>query len=143
MPSNAGFFVRFFAYIIDSLILFFATLGIRIIGAFSGGYIFSIKLLFNFSFFNIILFLVTSFYFILMTYFTGQTIGKMLLKIKVVNDNYENEGLNIFQIIIRETFAKYLSKFIFFIGFFMIGFDSKKRALHDILCDTRVVYVED
>ena len=36
-------------------------------------------------------------------------------------------------------FANYLSSFIFGIGYIMIAFDEEKRALHDRICDTRVI----
>jgi uncharacterized RDD family membrane protein YckC len=35
-------------------------------------------------------------------------------------------------------FAKMLSGMILAIGYIMAGFDSEKRALHDMMCDTRV-----
>ena len=38
-------------------------------------------------------------------------------------------------------FAKMLSAIILFIGYIMAGFDAEKRALHDMICDTRVVKV--
>jgi uncharacterized RDD family membrane protein YckC len=37
-------------------------------------------------------------------------------------------------------FAKILSWITFCIGFIIAGFDSEKRALHDHICGTRVVY---
>jgi uncharacterized RDD family membrane protein YckC len=40
-------------------------------------------------------------------------------------------------------FAKVLSGLILGIGFIMAGFDSQKRALHDRLCDTRVIKTEN
>ncbi len=36
-------------------------------------------------------------------------------------------------------FAKILSAIILMIGYIMAGFDAQKRALHDMICDTRVV----
>ncbi len=36
-------------------------------------------------------------------------------------------------------FAKILSALILLIGYIMIGFDSQKRGLHDMICDTRVI----
>jgi len=36
-------------------------------------------------------------------------------------------------------FAKMLSGIIMGIGYIMAGFDSQKRALHDMICDTRVI----
>jgi uncharacterized RDD family membrane protein YckC len=36
-------------------------------------------------------------------------------------------------------FSKILSTMILFIGYIMVAFDSQKRGLHDMICDTRVV----
>ena len=36
-------------------------------------------------------------------------------------------------------FAKHLSSFALFIGYIMAGLDEEKRALHDRICDTRVI----
>jgi uncharacterized RDD family membrane protein YckC len=36
-------------------------------------------------------------------------------------------------------FAKIVSGIILMIGYIMAGFDSEKRALHDMMCDTRVI----
>jgi uncharacterized RDD family membrane protein YckC len=36
-------------------------------------------------------------------------------------------------------FAQGLSAMLLYIGYIMAGFDSEKRALHDYLCDTRVI----
>jgi uncharacterized RDD family membrane protein YckC len=40
-------------------------------------------------------------------------------------------------------FAKILSAFILLIGYIIAGFDSEKRALHDMICDTRVIKREN
>ena len=42
----------------------------------------------------------------------------------------------------RETIGKFLSGVIMNIGYIIAGIDSEKRALHDILCDTRVIYAK-
>jgi uncharacterized RDD family membrane protein YckC len=36
-------------------------------------------------------------------------------------------------------FAKYLSSFTLGIGYIMAGIDDEKRALHDRICNTRVI----
>jgi len=36
--------------------------------------------------------------------------------------------------------AYLLNSFTLLIGFIIAGFDTEKRALHDRICDTRVVY---
>ena len=64
------------------------------------------------------------------------TPGKMALNLKVVRSNGGPISLGRG---FSRYFAKVLSGIILGIGFIMAGFDSQKRALHDILCDTRVI----
>jgi uncharacterized RDD family membrane protein YckC len=40
---------------------------------------------------------------------------------------------------IGRHFAKFISGMILGIGYIMAGFDDQKRALHDRICDTRVI----
>lgn len=138
----AGFLVRLWAYIIDCVIVGCATLIIRIpmffISILFPESIFLKHILFKFSIVDIVIYLGTVTYFILMTYYYGSTIGKKAMKIKVCKDN--NERLSIIDIIYRETIGRYLSGLILGIGYIFIAFDNRKRALHDMLCDTIVVY---
>lgn len=138
----AGFFVRLSAYIIDCIIVGIALLVIRIpklIIYFMNPNGFLIKpMLFEFSIFDIVIYLFGLTYFVLMTYYYGATLGKKLFKLKVCNN--ADEKLSLVTIIYRESIGRYLSGFILFIGYIMIGLDSKKRALHDMLSDTLVVY---
>lgn len=73
-----------------------------------------------------------------MTYRYGATFGKMVMKIRVYKEN--EERLSIIDVIYRETIGRYLSSLILFIGYIFIGIDNRKRALHDMLCDTVVLY---
>jgi uncharacterized RDD family membrane protein YckC len=41
--------------------------------------------------------------------------------------------------IIGRHFAEWLSSLILAIGYIMAAFDDQKRALHDRICDTRVI----
>jgi hypothetical protein len=43
-------------------------------------------------------------------------------------------------VIYRETIGKYLSAVFLYLGYIMAGIDREKRAFHDMLADTRVVY---
>lgn len=94
---------------------------------------------FDFSTWDIIIYLLSSFYFILLTYFKGATVGKFLLRIRVISDNNENGKLTLINAIYRETIGRYLSS-LFFIGYLFIGATNDKRSLHDILCDTHVIF---
>ncbi len=66
----------------------------------------------------------------------GATPGKMAVGIKVIR----SDGSPItYGRATGRFFAEYLSLFILYIGYIMAAFDSEKRALHDHVCDTRVV----
>ena len=54
----------------------------------------------------------------------------------------DGEKLRLFDVVYRETIGKFLSGVIMNIGYIIAGIDSEKRALHDILCDTRVIYAK-
>lgn len=139
----AGFWVRLAAYMIDSVIVFAALLIVRLVfmgiesliaGTPLGG-----NILFHYTLKDIILYGFQILYFVLCTYYTGTTIGKRALLLRVVNAN-EGERLTILNVLYRETVGRFLSGIVLCVGYIMIGIDKEKRGLHDILCDTRVVY---
>ncbi len=66
----------------------------------------------------------------------GATPGKMALGLKVVRP--DGSPLSLGRSIGR-FFAKILSGLILLIGYIIAGFDSEKKALHDMICDTRVM----
>ena len=66
----------------------------------------------------------------------GATPGKMAVGVKVVRP--DGSGIGAGRAIGRH-FSKLLSAIILYIGYIMAGFDSEKRALHDMICDTRVI----
>lgn len=66
----------------------------------------------------------------------GATPGKMALGMKVVRPDGSRVDLGRAA---GRYFAKLLSMIVLFIGYIMVGFDSEKRGLHDMICDTRVV----
>jgi uncharacterized RDD family membrane protein YckC len=67
----------------------------------------------------------------------GATLGKMACKIQVVTADGERVS---YLRSLGRYFAKMLSGMICLIGYIMAGFDTEKRALHDRICNTRVVY---
>jgi uncharacterized RDD family membrane protein YckC len=73
------------------------------------------------------------------TYFVGRygaTLGKMACGLKVVRSEGQNVSYG-------RAFGRYwaclLSSMTLTIGYIMAAFDSQKRALHDRICDTRVI----
>lgn len=139
----AGFGVRLFAYFIDNLILFIGLLIVRIIlliATHIGGlYFLSNDVLFQYSICDILLYIIRIAYFVLMTYYTGATLGKHLLKIHVVSVN-QSEKYSFIDILYRETVGRFLSKIILYIGYLFSIANRDKAALHDMLSDTRVTY---
>ncbi len=134
----AGFWIRFLAYIVDSIVLggFNMVLGFIIgLSAAAGGgdpdAMLGLQLVLN-----LIGIVVGVTYF---TFFNGRfgaTPGKMACGLKVVTADGQ-------PITYLRAFARYwallLSAFTLFIGFIIAGFDEQKRALHDHICSTRVV----
>ena len=77
-----------------------------------------------------------------MVYFNGKygaTPGKMVLKLKIVRPN--GEPITYMRALGR-YFAESLNAFTLGIGYMMAGWDVEKRALHDRVCDTRVIYLQ-
>jgi uncharacterized RDD family membrane protein YckC len=66
----------------------------------------------------------------------GATLGKMACKIKVVT---ADGGKVSYARAFGRHFAKMLSSFTCLIGYVIAIFDAQKRALHDHICNTRVV----
>ena len=66
----------------------------------------------------------------------GATPGKMVIGVKVLRPDGSPVSLGR---AFGRYFAKILSGLALCIGFIMVGFDSQKRGLHDMICDTRVV----
>ncbi|HIW20820.1 MAG TPA: RDD family protein [Candidatus Dorea intestinavium] len=142
-PENAGFFVRLFAYVIDMVIV---TLGLVVIRLILMGVMSLLKetplsgnILFHYNLKDIVLYVCQVLYFILLTYYTGTTLGKKLLNLQVVSIQAERKP-SLFEITYRETIGRFLSAIIFFVGYIMIGVDNEKRGFHDKLSDTKVVY---
>ncbi len=71
---------------------------------------------------------------------SGQTPGKRIIRITVVGK--EGELLSHWVGFLR-SFASFFFLFFFPIGFFMAMFGEKKRALHDMLIGSQVVFSQD
>jgi len=66
----------------------------------------------------------------------GATPGLMALGLKVVRPDGSRIG---YGRALARYFASMLSAMILCIGYLLVAFDSEKRALHDMICDTRVI----
>jgi uncharacterized RDD family membrane protein YckC len=120
-----GFWIRFGAAIIDGVILLIISSILSILARFTYGLG---------SMFGIFLPLL---YYWLFTGLKGQTPGKMVLGIKVVNARGERPGLGVAAM--REILGKLISAIALCLGFLWIAWDREKQGWHDKIADTHVV----
>jgi uncharacterized RDD family membrane protein YckC len=137
-----GFWIRVGARLIDGFLLGIvqASLALAFFGVFAAEFrpnlIASQSLGLRMSY-QILSYAIGFLYEVFFLHYRGATLGKMALGLKVVRSNGESLGWGI---CIARYFMNFVSALILGIGYFMAGFDSEKRALHDRVCDTRVVY---
>ena len=132
----AGFAVRFFAWLLDMLVISVPMASLQALRAVGGPL--TRAVFFRYSPLDIANYLLPTLYFIAMTWSQGATVGKMILKLEVISAKPGH--LTLWQTVLREVFGRYLSMTLLMIGYFMIIPDREKRALHDRISDTRVVY---
>jgi uncharacterized RDD family membrane protein YckC/ribosomal protein L40E len=123
--EHMGFWVRFAAYLIDSLlVLVLVALLSRIFGV---GGIF-------------IAYLFSLLYYVLLTTMQGQTLGKMVVGIQVVDARGYIPSLG--TVLLREVVGKFISGLFFNLGYLWVGWDRDKRGWHDHIAGTYVVRKE-
>ena len=140
--AYAGFFIRLAAFLLDMLLvnalLIFVKLPVWCIKLWLGDTFLFSPVLFRYDLFDILYYLLTVGYFVLATYFCGTTLGKYLMRIKVIST--DGKPLTFISVLIRETVGRYLSTIILYIGYMIAGWDTEKQGLHDRIADTYVVY---
>jgi uncharacterized RDD family membrane protein YckC len=132
----AGFWRRFAAVFIDGLLLGVLYIGFLILFPLiinsedSGQVILYVLLLY------VVLFGSGLAYETVLIKKYGATLGKMVCHLEVIPP--EGKSMTYSLALVRHL-AKLLSYITFYIGFIIAAFDSQKRALHDHICNTRVV----
>lgn len=131
----AGFWIRFWAYLIDLVVISSITSIViyplfRIFGwdvqgttwyapiGFITGFIFYL-------------------YFVLMTKFFQQSVGKMVFGLRVIG--LKEESMSLSTILFREWIGRFFSATILPL-YWVIGFTPKKQGLHDFIADTMVIH---
>ena len=76
-------------------------------------------------------------YYVMFTYARGQTPGKMLLGLHVVDANGQKP--NIKQVLLREVVGKAISALALLMGYLWIIWDKQKRGWHDHMAGTFVI----
>jgi len=74
---------------------------------------------------------------LIMLLVSGQTIGKKMLKIKIIKQNYQKAGVG--TILLREIIGRFLCGITLNIGYLMALFNQRKMGLHDKVAGTIVV----
>lgn len=141
----AGFWARAAAFVIDCVIVWFLRLGVRFalflsFGLFSDKNPLDATLLFQYSWKDGLLYAAGALYFVLCTYYAGATLGKKALNLRVVSA--DSKTLTFIDVLFRETIGRFLSSFVLGFGYLLAGITVEKKALHDMLCDTRVIYAK-
>lgn len=133
----SGFWLRFGAFLVDGIIIVVASFFVRFLGVFAGGtggiiLGFTLPLLFVNPFYWL--------YYWLFTGLSGQTLGKMVFRIRVVRINGEKVGLG--WAALREIPGRIISYIPLFLGVIWIAWDPKKQGWHDMMAGTIVVNVK-
>ncbi len=132
--TRAGFWMRFWAYIIDFLIVgsisrlfikpVFRLLDIPID---SSGILSPYTVVDSIVFFG---------YFFIMTFIFAQTLGKMVMGLHVTS--LTQDKLDWKTVLFREWIGRYISAF-FLLGYIVVAFNPRKQGFHDMFSDTVVV----
>ena len=130
----AGFWTRFVAYLIDMIVIYAIA---SLLNTFSFGLL-NKQLDFPILGEESLSYVIVMFaYFISMTYFFSQTLGKMIMKIKV--ETNKGDKLGLMDIVYREVVGRLLTIFLAYIPYLAVAFTNKKKGLHDFIADTVVV----
>jgi uncharacterized RDD family membrane protein YckC len=148
-----GFWIRFGARFIDGLVL---MVPILIVAALLVPNLLRVNSQqstppnFAFAAFGLIGFVVVSLlaggcYEILMLKYRSATLGKMACGLKVIRSDGRSLGWGVcsgrfFMWNIVTSGIPYINSVLMLVSSIMLGVDGEKRALHDRVCDTRVVY---
>ncbi len=131
----AGFWMRFWAYLLDLIV----------IGSINGIVVYPIFRALNLSLndanmlapISIVTALFFYAYFVLMTRYFGQTLGKMVFGLRVIS--LKDPKLSWRSILFREWIGRFISGTIFIL-YIVVGFLPKKQGIHDLFADTTVVH---
>lgn len=132
--SYAGFWIRVVASLLDSMFL----LGISFLvfnplrRAFAVPYA-------SFNFIDILEVLFDLLYMIMLTWWSGQTLGKLITGIRVISARQVRGNLGGGQVFLREVVGRFVSSLIFGLGYLWVAWHPRKQGWHDLIAKTYVV----
>jgi uncharacterized RDD family membrane protein YckC len=136
-PRPAGFWIRALAALIDFAVFFVVYLSFKLIGARLLGADVETEAKPAAAFFT---FVFCGAYTTVLHSLAGQTLGKMLVGVRVVAGE---DGLPPFGAALLRFIGYFASLATFTLGFVMAGLRRDRRALHDLIAGTRVDRVEE
>lgn len=136
LKKTAGFWMRFWAFILDSLVIS-AVVGVTIRPLFSvmdwdlagSNWYAPVTILSGLIFYA---------YFVLMTKFLKQTLGKMVFGLKVEKDN--GEPLDWMTVLFREGVGRFINGTLLHLPYLIVAFAPKNKSVADYFADTVVVH---
>ena len=136
----AGFWMRFWAYLLDLIVV--ASINAIIVSTLVSVLPLREVKIWIFPIEVILITIITFLYFVLLTKFFRQTIGKRVFGLKVISKNEQTEPLTWGAVIFREVIGRYVLEAFFFTYslYLIIAFQSKKQGLHDLFADTYVIH---
>ena len=146
--ARVGFWPRFSAYIIDSIVLYAAFSLLSMLLAKSLGWqeidFSTVKKLSDLEpYFDMLMQQTLAYYLLQMVYEVamngrlGATVGKLVMGMQIVRMDGSPLG---YSVALFRFFGRLVSNFTCYIGYLMVAFREDKRALHDLLAGTQVVY---
>lgn len=135
----AGFWMRFWAFLIDSIVI--GSVNIIILSPFNLGEQ-SNPIIGTLTIYGLIASITFYLYFLLMTKYFTQTIGKMILGIRVIRA--DGTILQWSDLLFREVIGRFIQTVFSLLNllYLIVGFTSEKEGIHDMLARTRVIHVE-
>jgi uncharacterized RDD family membrane protein YckC len=131
----AGFWMRFWAYLIDLLLISAVTsILVKPIFLLIGLETTETVWYAPYAIISAVFFYA---YFVLMTKFFGQTVGKMILGLRVIS--LKEDHLSWGTLLFREWIGRFISVTILPL-YWIVGFTKLKQGIHDFVADTTVIH---
>ncbi|TYS19755.1 RDD family protein [Rossellomorea vietnamensis] len=129
-----GFWMRFWAYLLDLIVI--SSIGRLIVYPIFRALDLSLMKDDMFAPISILSAIIFYGYFVLMTRYFGQTLGKMAFGLKVIE--LDGKTLQWSTILFRELIGRFISA-SFFVLYIVVAFTNKKQGIHDLFADTTVI----
>lgn len=135
----AGFWMRLWAYLVDTIVIFSISGIFTTLLSLSDGFS-NFSLLGFWSATTIVSGIFYYSYFLIMTKLIGQTLGKMIFNLRVVSET--RKELSWLDLFFREVVGRFIYNVIFImkIVYLVVAFTPRKQGIHDMIGKTVVIH---